>query len=129
MQKRKLASTDMEITTCGFGAWAAGGGNWEWGWGAQDDAESVAAIQKGLDLGINWIDTAAAYGLGHSEEIVRKALKGRHEKVFIATKCGLVWDDPSTGTRLERPSGGRKQLAASGCGCYRSVPDSLAETR
>lgn len=97
MQKRKLGFTDMEITTCGFGAWAAGGGNWEWGWGPQDDAESVAAIQKGLDLGINWIDTAAAYGLGHSEEIVRRALKGRHEKVFIATKCGLAWDDPSTG--------------------------------
>lgn len=102
MQKRKLGFTDMEITTCGFGAWAAGGGNWEWGWGPQDDAESVAAIQKGLDLGINWIDTAAAYGLGHSEEIVRKALKGRHGKVFIATKCGLVWDDPSTGTVYNR---------------------------
>ena len=102
MQKRKLGFTDMEITTCGFGAWAVGGGNWAWGWGPQDDAESVAAIQKGLDLGINWIDTAAAYGLGHSEEIVRKALKGWHEKVFIATKCGLVWDDPGTGTVYNR---------------------------
>jgi aryl-alcohol dehydrogenase-like predicted oxidoreductase len=98
VQKRKLGFTDMEITTCGFGAWAAGGGNWEWGWGPQDDAESVAAIQKGLDLGINWIDTAAAYGLGHSEEIVRKALKGRRDKVYIATKCGLVWDGRSNGT-------------------------------
>ncbi len=102
MQKRKLGFTDLEITTCGFGAWAAGGGNWEWGWGPQDDAESIAAIQKGLDLGINWIDTAAAYGLGHSEEIVRKAIQGRRDHVLIATKCGLVWDDPSTGTVYNR---------------------------
>lgn len=96
MQKRKLGFTDMEITTCGFGAWAVGG-KWDWGWGAQDDGESIAAIQKALDLGINWIDTAAAYGLGHSEEVVREAIKGRRDEVYIATKCGLVWDDPSTG--------------------------------
>ncbi|NTU55267.1 MAG: aldo/keto reductase [Anaerolineales bacterium] len=96
MQTRKLGFTDMEITTIGFGAWAVGG-QWDWGWGAQDDAESIAAIQRGLDLGINWIDTAAAYGLGHSEEVVQKALKGRRGQVYIATKCGLVWDDPSTG--------------------------------
>lgn len=96
MQKRKLGFTDMEITTCGFGAWAAGG-QWDWGWGAQNDSESIAAIQRALDLGINWIDTAAAYGLGHSEEVVRKAIQGRRDQVYIATKCGLVWDDPSTG--------------------------------
>jgi aryl-alcohol dehydrogenase-like predicted oxidoreductase len=96
VQTRKLGFTDMEITVVGFGAWAVGG-KWDWGWGAQDDAESIAAIQTGLDLGINWIDTAAAYGLGHSEEVVQKALKGRRDKVYIATKCGLVWDDPSTG--------------------------------
>lgn len=97
MQKRKLGFTDMEITTVGFGAWAVGGGNWEWGWGSQDDSESIAAIHKGLDLGINWIDTAAAYGLGHSEEMVGKALKSRRERVFIATKCGLVWDNSGSG--------------------------------
>jgi aryl-alcohol dehydrogenase-like predicted oxidoreductase len=96
VQKRKLGFTDMEITTCGFGAWAAGG-QWDWGWGAQDDAESIAAIQKALDLGMNWIDTAPAYGLGHSEEVVHKAIQGRRHQVYIATKCGLVWDDPSTG--------------------------------
>lgn len=96
MQKRKLGFTDMEITTCGFGAWAAGG-QWDWGWGAQDDSESIAAIQKALDLGINWIDTAAAYGLGHSEEVVRKAIHGRRDQIYIATKCGLVWDDSSSG--------------------------------
>jgi aryl-alcohol dehydrogenase-like predicted oxidoreductase len=96
VQKRKLGFTDMELTTCGFGAWAAGG-QWDWGWGVQDDRESIAAIQKGLDLDINWIDTAAAYGLGHSEEVVQKAIKGRRDQVYIATKCGLVWDDRSTG--------------------------------
>jgi aryl-alcohol dehydrogenase-like predicted oxidoreductase len=96
VQKRKLGFTDMEITTCGFGAWAAGG-QWDWGWGAQDDGESIAAIQKALDLGMNWIDTAPAYGLGHSEEVVHKAIQGRRDQVYIATKCGLVWDDPSTG--------------------------------
>jgi aryl-alcohol dehydrogenase-like predicted oxidoreductase len=97
VQKRKLGFTDMEITTCGFGAWAVGG-KWDWGWGAQDDAESIAAIHRALELGINWIDTAAAYGLGHSEEIVGKAIKGRPDQVYIATKCGLVWDGRSDGT-------------------------------
>lgn len=86
----------MEFTTVGFGAWAVGG-QWDWGWGVQDDRESIAAIQEGLDLGINWIDTAAAYGLGHSEEVVREAIKGRREQIYIATKCGLVWNDRSTG--------------------------------
>ena len=97
MQRRKLGFTDMEFTTCGFGAWAVGG-PWDWGWGAQDDDESIAAIQKGLDLGINWIDTAAAYGLGHSEEVVGKAIKGRRDQIYIATKCGLVWDGRTDGT-------------------------------
>ena len=105
MEKRKLGFTDIELTTIGFGAWAVGGGNWEWGWGRQDDNESMAAIQTALDLGINWIDTAAAYGLGHSEEIVRAALKGRRDRVYIATKCGLVWDDPGSGAVYNRLQG------------------------
>lgn len=96
MQKRKLGFTDMEFTTCGFGAWAVGG-QWDWGWGVQDDNESIAAIEKGLELGINWIDTAPAYGLGHSEEVIGKVLRNHRDQVYIATKCGLVWDDPSTG--------------------------------
>jgi aryl-alcohol dehydrogenase-like predicted oxidoreductase len=91
---RQLGRTDMSITPVGFGAWAIGGADWAAGWGTQDDAQSIAAIRHGVDLGINWIDTAAVYGLGHSEEIVREALKeipaDRRPHVF--TKCGLVWD-------------------------------------
>jgi aryl-alcohol dehydrogenase-like predicted oxidoreductase len=68
-----------------------GGGGWQWAWGSQEDAESIAAIHKALDLGVNWIDTAAAYGLGHSEEVIGKALEGRRNEVFLATKCSLVW--------------------------------------
>lgn len=97
MQKRPLGFSDLQLTTIGFGAWAIGGGNWEWGWGPQQDQDSLATIQKALDLGINWIDTAAAYGLGHSEEIVGQAIRGRREDLIIATKCGLVWEDPSSG--------------------------------
>ena len=93
MKTRQLGNTDLHITPIGFGAWAIGGGNWSFGWGEQDDSESVAAIQRALDLGINWIDTAAAYGLGHSEEVVARALKGRAEKPYIFTKCSLVWNE------------------------------------
>ncbi len=91
MRKRRLGYTDLELTTVGLGAWAIGG-PWQWGWGPQDDRDSIATIQRALDLGINWIDTAAVYGLGHSEEIVGKAVVGRRDQVIIATKCGLVWD-------------------------------------
>ena len=76
MQTRRLGNSDLHITPIGFGAWAIGGGGWAFGWGAQDDAESIATIREALDLGINWIDTAAVYGLGHSEEVVAKALEG-----------------------------------------------------
>ncbi|GHO83513.1 aldo/keto reductase [Dictyobacter formicarum] len=92
MHTRQFGKTDMQITPIGIGAWAMGGGNWEFGWGSQDDTQSIATIKRGLELGINWIDTAAVYGLGHSEEIVGKAIKGR-EKPYIFTKCSLVWDD------------------------------------
>src|SRR5579875_1417249 len=99
MQKRRLGNTDMEITPLGLGTWAIGGGNWSFGWGPQDDADSLAAIHKALDLGINWIDTAAAYGLGHSEEIVGRAVRERapNERPYIFTKCSLVWDETSNG--------------------------------
>jgi aryl-alcohol dehydrogenase-like predicted oxidoreductase len=94
MQQRKLGYSDLRLTVVGFGAWAIGG-PWDFGWGPQDDEDSIATIQRALDLGINWIDSAAAYGLGHSEEVVGRALKGRRDKVIVATKCGLAWNDPS----------------------------------
>jgi aryl-alcohol dehydrogenase-like predicted oxidoreductase len=92
MQTRRLGTTELSITPLGFGSWAVGGGGWQFGWGSQDDGESIAAINRALDLGVNWIDTAAAYGLGHSEEIVAKALKGRTERPYIFTKCSMIWD-------------------------------------
>lgn len=95
MRTRRLGATDLELTTLGLGTWAIGG-PWAFGWGAQADADSIATIQHALDLGLNWIDTAPAYGLGHAERIVGQALRGRRDRVFIATKCGLVWDDPAT---------------------------------
>lgn len=97
MFKRKLGYSDLELTTIGFGAWAAGG-SWDWGWGAQDDNESIAAIHRAIYLGVNWIDTAPAYGLGHSEEVVGKAIKGKRDQLTVATKCGLVWDGRNDGT-------------------------------
>ena len=96
MQTRQLGKTDLFITPLGFGSWAVGGGGWQFGWGSQDDRESIAAINRALDRGINWIDTAAVYGLGHSEEIVARALKGRTELPYIFSKCSMVWDEHGT---------------------------------
>src|SRR6058998_2176786 len=92
MQTRRLGNSDMHITPIGFGAWAIGGGGWAFAWGGQDDADSVGAIREAIDLGINWIDTAAVYGLGHSEEVVAKALEGVRQRPFVFTKCARVWD-------------------------------------
>jgi aryl-alcohol dehydrogenase-like predicted oxidoreductase len=96
MQTRQLGRSDLNLTTVGLGTWAIGGGDWDFGWGPQDDKESIAAIRRALDLGINWIDTAAIYGLGHAEEIVAKAITGRRDEVIVATKCGLRWRSGST---------------------------------
>lgn len=93
METRKLGNSDLHITPIGFGAWAIGGGDWEYAWGPQDDQQSIEAIHRALDLGINWIDTAAVYGLGHSEEVVARALKGITQRPYVFTKCSLVWDD------------------------------------
>lgn len=93
MQTRKLGFSDLHLTTVGLGTWAIGGGDWYWGWGPQDFQESMDTIHRALDLGINWMDSAAAYGLGRSEEFIAKAIKDRRDKVIIATKCGLVWDE------------------------------------
>jgi aryl-alcohol dehydrogenase-like predicted oxidoreductase len=92
---RQLGTTDMEITRVGFGAWATGGGGWAYGWGPQDDDESVDAISHALERGVNWIDTAAVYGLGHSEQVVGRVLRGlsASDRPYVFTKCGLVWDE------------------------------------
>lgn len=88
---RTLGDSDLQLTPIGFGAWAIGGGNWEYAWGPQDDNESIAAIHRALDLGVNWIDTAAIYGLGHSEEVVARALKTTSHKPLVFTKCSMRW--------------------------------------
>ena len=94
MKTKQLGNSDLFITPVGFGAWAIGGAGWEFAWGEQDDKASIAAIHRALELGVNWIDTAAVYGMGHSEEIVARALKtwpGKRPYVF--TKCALRWDE------------------------------------
>lgn len=88
---RTLGNSDLQLTPIGFGAWAIGGGNWEFAWGPQDDNESIAAIHRALDHGVNWIDTAAIYGLGHSEEMVARALKTASHKPLVFTKCSMRW--------------------------------------
>jgi aryl-alcohol dehydrogenase-like predicted oxidoreductase len=90
---RRLGNSDMDLTAIGFGAWAIGGGNWEYAWGAQDDNDSVEAILRALDGGVTWVDTAAVYGLGHSEEIVGRALKQAHHKPYVFTKCAMTWGE------------------------------------
>ena len=92
MKTRKLGYTGIELTTIGLGTWAHGGGGWKFSWGSQDDADSIAAIKAALDCGINWVDTAPVYGLGHSEEVLGRALKELKQRPFVATKCSRVWD-------------------------------------
>jgi aryl-alcohol dehydrogenase-like predicted oxidoreductase len=94
LAKRPLGRSGLEITTVGFGAWATGGGGWAFGWGAQDDALSIAAIHHAVERGVNWIDTAAVYGLGHSEEVVGRAVRDLPpaDRPYVFTKCGLQWD-------------------------------------
>jgi aryl-alcohol dehydrogenase-like predicted oxidoreductase len=115
VEKRKLGNSDLSITPLGFGAWALGGANGKFGWGPQDDAESIAAIRHALERGVNWIDTAAAYGFGHSEEVVARALcgLGASERPYVFTKCGQVPD--GTGGNLESldPASLRRECEAS----------------
>jgi aryl-alcohol dehydrogenase-like predicted oxidoreductase len=93
MNTKRLGNSDLQITPIGFGAWAIGGPGWEFAWGAQDDADSLAVIHEAVDAGVNWIDTAAVYGLGHSEEIVARALEGMRDRPYVFTKCSMVWDE------------------------------------
>ncbi|MEJ7616394.1 MAG: aldo/keto reductase [Pyrinomonadaceae bacterium] len=113
MQKRRLGNSDLEITPIGVGAWAMGGDNWKFGWGPQDDDASVAAIRQALDRGINWIDTAAVYGLGHSEEIVAAALKGAADKPYVFTKCERVWNERREISPSLRAASVRRECEAS----------------
>ena len=105
MKTRKLGWTGVELTTIGLGTWAMGGSGWQFSWGPQDDAQSIGAIRRAIDRGINWIDTAPAYGLGHSEEIVGRAVRAMAGRPFIATKCSRVWDERGTlGSNLKADS-------------------------
>ncbi len=107
---RKLGNSDLQLTPIGFGAWAIGGGNWEFAWGPQDDSESITAIHRALDHGINWIDTAAIYGLGHSEEVVAKALKTTSHKPLIFTKCSMRWHEDRSIYRSLKADSVREEL-------------------
>jgi aryl-alcohol dehydrogenase-like predicted oxidoreductase len=93
MEKRWLGNSDLHITSLGVGAWAMGGSGWRFSWGPQDDKESIAAIRKALESGMNWIDTAAVYGLGHSEEVVARSLEGIPHRPYVFTKCERVWNE------------------------------------
>jgi aryl-alcohol dehydrogenase-like predicted oxidoreductase len=95
MQTRKLGWTELDLTRIGLGTWAQGGAGWRYSWGHQEDRESIAAIHRALEVGINWVDTAAIYGLGHAEEVLGRALKAlpRSRWPIVATKCGRVWDE------------------------------------
>lgn len=115
METHQLGSTDVRISRLGLGTWALGGGHWVAGWGDQDDAESVAAIHRALDLGINWIDTAAVYGLGHAEEVVARALQevSPTRRPYVFTKCSLVWDDRGNVTHCLKAASLRAEAEAS----------------
>ncbi len=109
---KQLGNSSLHLTSIGFGAWAIGGGDWQYAWGHQEDQDSIDAIHRALDAGVNWIDTAAVYGLGHSEEVVAKALKTASTKPYVFTKCGMIWDD-------------KRQITQSLTQIRREVEDSL----
>jgi aryl-alcohol dehydrogenase-like predicted oxidoreductase len=116
IQKRPMGSTGVDITVVGFGAWALGGGGWRYSWGPQDDNISLATMRHALEKGINWIDTAAVYGLGHSEDVVGRLLREQSARPMVFTKCGMVWDerDPMTEPRrVLKPESIRRECDAS----------------
>ncbi len=113
MKSRQLGNTDMAITPIGFGSWAIGGSEWAYGWGAQDDGDAIAAIERAVERGVNWIDTAAIYGLGHSEELVAKALAGLKERPYIFTKCSMVWNESRQISGSLKPESIRRECEAS----------------
>lgn len=118
LPRRRLGNTDLQLTRVGLGAWAIGGGGWAYGWGEQDDAQSIATIRHGVESGLNWIDTAAYYGLGHSEQIVGRALREipSAQRPLVFTKCGLQFDEQTPHAqplRNLKPASIRRELEAS----------------
>lgn len=115
MRTRRLGQSDLDITVIGFGAWAIGGGDWIFGWGPQDDADSVTTIRRAVDLGINWVDTAAVYGLGHSEQVVGRALAEMPEgsRPYVFTKSSLVWNEQREVSHSLRPESIRREVEGS----------------
>jgi aryl-alcohol dehydrogenase-like predicted oxidoreductase len=113
MITKRLGNTDMHLTPIGVGAWAMGGAGWAFSWGPQDDQESIDAIHKALDHGVNWIDTAAVYGLGHSEEVVAKALEGISPRPYVFTKCERVWNENREIGKSLKADSLRRELEAS----------------
>ncbi len=110
MQTRKLGNSDMHITPLGYGAWAVGGSGWDFAWGAQDDDDSIGAIHRSLELGVNWIDTAAVYGIGHSEEIVARALREwKGQRPYVFTKCAMRWDKNGRVTKVHSAASIRQE--------------------
>ena len=111
MQKQQLGNSDLQITPVGYGAWAIGGPGWQFAWGSQSDNDSIAAIHRALELGVNWIDTAAVYGLGHSEEVVARALKEwSGQRPYVFTKCGPRWDDKGQVSKVLRADSIRREV-------------------
>jgi aryl-alcohol dehydrogenase-like predicted oxidoreductase len=110
MQTRKLGNSDIHITPVGYGAWAIGGSGWDFAWGSQDDNDSIAAIHRSLELGANWIDTAAVYGLGHSEELVARALRQwKGPRPYVFTKCAMRWDEQGHVTKVHKAESIRQE--------------------
>src|SRR5712691_6255611 len=127
MDTRQLGTSDLHITPIGFGAWAIGGSGWEFGWGGQDDGDSIATIREALDAGVNWIDTAAVYGLGHSEEIVARALEGVPVRLHkVQYGLGHASKDRPQSQGRVHPEGVRGQPATAEGRRHRSLPDPLA---
>jgi aryl-alcohol dehydrogenase-like predicted oxidoreductase len=114
MQTRQLGNSDLQITPVGYGAWAIGGSGWQFAWGPQDDSDSVAAIHRALEMGVNWIDTAAVYGLGHSEEVVARAIRNwSGPRPYVFTKCGLRWDGTGKVQKVVRADSIRAEVESS----------------
>lgn len=113
MQTKQLGNSDLRITPMGIGAWAMGGPGWAFSWSSQDDSDSIAAIHKALDQGLNWIDTAAVYGLGHSEEVVAQAIEGMAKKPYVFTKCARVWNEKGEIGKVLKADSVRRECEAS----------------